>query len=53
MVGARVVLAIAAGQDLAGLRRSPAELEPFLLEERLLDELRQKGRFPLTVHQGE
>lgn len=53
MVGARVVLAVAAGQDLAGLRRSPAELEPFLLEERLLDELRQKGRFPLTVHQGE
>ena len=53
MVGARVVLAIAAGQDLAGLRRSPAELEPSLLEERLLDELRQKGRFPLTVHQGE
>ncbi len=49
MVGARVVLSVAAGQELAGLRRSPAELERFLLEERLLDELRQQGRFPLTV----
>lgn len=53
MVGARVVLALAAGQDLAGLRRSPAELERFLLEERLLDELRERGRFPLTIREGD
>jgi len=53
MVGARVVLALAAGSDLAGLRRSPAELEPFLLEERLLDELKERGRFPLKTLPGD